>query len=461
MKHTLAILLATLLSLSAAAAPSDSLPAIPLPEKTFDVCLNDSLPIAYIQSEIDDPLLGFNAVMRVFTLSTGVKLWEKKYNTAVGRLIPLPNGVLSCDHKRMQLLDHFSGKKKFSAKGRLAATAGGGSLLIAYRGGKNDNLVGVDATTGKDLWKTKIEKNYGKPWKRLRQLSDSVAIYMGGNLWRVNTNDGTVREYRLRRQRLDKASNALTIGLSVLSAAAFGGVMPYTPTYFDGLGSDVVTDSLGRMYVADHEAVACIDTDLNEVWRTPLPKGLASQSELFIRNDTLDMLNTAVAFSGYRTRNSGKQFFASFGLNDGDQISLRCLPDKFDKSIFGETLSFMPGYFFVYDKSTSEYRLAGHRGDAHAVAGHNGYIHLIDANLNILETYAPETVFLYAGQDGDNILLESTSTDLDAPLIAVGPDRKIVDILPAPEEHFHGNSGRTYAVRDGALAPLTLARPDM
>lgn len=436
MRKTLTLLLLVLLAHIATAAdiPSQSYSAselsIPLPENTFHIEINDSLPLVYFQSEIDDPLFGFNAVLSVHSLSTGKKLWEKKFNTALGRPQLLSNGVLLCDAKNMKLLDNHTGKKKYAAKGRLASVVDKNRSLIAYRGEKNDKLIGIEAATGKELWKTKIGKNFGEPWSQLRQLSDSVTIYMGGNLWRLNTSDGSVREYRLRRQISDKKTNALMIGLGVLTGALTG-VFMYGPTYFEGLGSEVATDSLGRMYVADRDAVACIDTDLNEVWRTPLPKGLASQSNLFIRNDTLDMLNTSVAFSGYRTRNSGKRFFASFGLHDGMQISLKCLPEDFDKNVFGETISFLPDKFFVYNKATAEYRPVPHRGDAYPVVGQNGDILMINANLNILATYPKETVFFYAGRDSDNIHLESTSTDLDAPVISIGPDLKIVDILPA------------------------------
>lgn len=457
MRNTIILLLTVLLCRTAAASvvPSstdaDSLLRIPLPENTFDISINDSLPLVYIQSEKINPIWGTNAIMSVYSLTTGEKQWERKFHNGLNRLLPFSEGVIFSDTKHLELLDNHTGKKKYSVKGRLATIAGGDSIMIMYQGKKNDNLVRIEPSSGKIIWKTKIGNNYGIPWTPLLALSDSVAIYMGDHIWRVDTATGDVREYKLRRQRLDKATNALSIGLGVLSAVAFGAVPLYTPTYFEGLGSEVVTDGSGRMYVADQDAVACIDTDLNEVWRTPLPKGLASNSELFIRNDTLDMLNTAIGFSGIRTRNTGKRFFASFSIKDGSQISLRCLPETFDKDIFGENINFVPGYFFVYDKMTSEYKRAGHRGDAHAVAGQNGYIHMIDSELNILETYSPETIFLYEGRDGDNIILKSMLTDVYSPLIAVGPDHKIVDILTPTEPLLHGNQGRAYTIEDGTL----------
>ena len=73
-------------------------------------------------------------------------------------------------------------------------------------------------------------------------------------------------------------------------------------------------------YFADHKELRCFDADLNVKWHTPLPPKQASHSNLFVRGDTLWMINSGLGSLGTSQKNIGYPFVAAFSARTGEQF---------------------------------------------------------------------------------------------------------------------------------------------
>lgn len=381
-----------------------------IPEGTRDIISSDTLSYAVFIIDKFNVLNPEKLKASVYSLETEKELWSTWFNPRTQYLSMGDAGLFLSDwaNKKTKLFDYTNGKviRKFKATPTIVDE--NRDFLIGYQGKGNDKLIGYRISSGEQLWRTNIEKNYGEWWSLVKQVDSVTNIVHGGHIWKLNLLTGELHEYKLRSRIFDKKTNAINIGLSVLTTLA-GMPVGYNSSYFKDLGSKVLLDNDDRMYVADRDGVMCLDNDLNEIWRYCLPEGSGSRSELYLRGDTLDMLNagTGTNFRGDIVK-VGKPFFASFDKNTGRNINILKLVEEFDKERYGDFLYFVSNPIYRYYECGNKYEFIPHKGDCYPVKCMNGELVFIDNELNILETLPEETVFYGINDSQDEKILVGT-----------------------------------------------------
>lgn len=374
-----------------------------IPKGTYDIIYADSLPYAVFLQKNINLLSPGTWKASLYSLETEKELWSIRFKIGVEHFKTIDSGILVFDDssKKTKLYDYQSGKILNKYKVLPTLIDEKADLIIGYQGKGNDKLLGYRISTGEQLWKTKIEKNYGDQWRLIKRLDSITEIVHGDHLWKLNLLTGDRQEYKLRRRIFDKKTNALNVGVTVLSVG-LGVPVNYNASYFEDLGSDVLLDGEDRMYVADRDAVTCLDNDLNEIWSYSLPEGIGSQSVLYVRGDTLDMLNSGIGtnFRGEKAK-VGKPFFASFDKTTGRNINILRLPDEFDTERYGKLLYFVTNPIYRFDKDKEIYSLVPHRGDCYPVWCENGDLVYIDYELNVLDTLPSGEAFFGVGETFD------------------------------------------------------------
>lgn len=421
---------------------------IEIPETCYDMIIPDTLPyVMFLATEPKGLLKVQTEVIKTYSLETGEPLSSLNYNRQYCRMTPCPQGILLCCGKDTRLYDYQTGKtiRKFKIIPALSFD----DMIIGYKGEKHDKLAAYNISTGKELWKTKIEKNYGEEWSFVQAPDSNSVICIGDHLWRLDFRTGERKEYKLKRRILDKKTNAGMAGLAVISGLLSGMVM-YSPAYYSGLGSDVVVDSVGNMYVADRDAVACIDPNLDEIWRYQLPEATGSRSYLYLRGDTLDMLNTGNAWTGNRVRKTGKPFFASFDRHTGRNINILRLPEEWDEDTFGKNLDFVTEDTYIYDYTNDSFRHLHHTGERYPIALCDHDFMLVDSNLSG-ERIPFDSVFFKDGVTDEGTVLVRMSNDGIPEYVVIDAEGKMTDGWSGHTVSTFNSGKRSFTIRGNKL----------
>ena len=217
-------------------------------------------------------------------------------------------------------------------------------LILCSRNGISENakVTAYSLTTGKEVWQQKklLNVNYGMTYcQPIDEVSDYV---VSGDLIRINWETGDIKKLDCKTAITNKKS-VLSSVLVGAAAGVVGGMMGapivYYPVYrmtsnnnnrsffyapspyrIVGLNSNILQNS-GKNYFADRNSLHCFDDDMNEAWNVELPEK-ATRSELFLKGDTICMVNLALAIYG----NGGakaieKPYVATFSATDGKLFS--------------------------------------------------------------------------------------------------------------------------------------------
>lgn len=428
---------------------------IKVPADCYDVILPDSVPYVLFATQREGGLFPLrDSYLRVCSRQSGECKWSIRFHSSVNQLLPAKEGLFVGSGYLTTRYDYDSGKAVMKYKAMPAYIDGRNGILVGYKGDSFNKLIGFDISTGKELWKIKIGKNSGREWKLLATPDSATVIAVGDNIWRLNTLTGEIKEFAVQRRIHDKKTNFLTAALGVLTGVLTG-FASYSPTYFSGIGSDVLPDS-GRMYVADREAVSCIDNKLDTIWRYRLPEKSGSMSCLYLRGDTLDMLNTGIAFTGERRRKIGNPYFASFDKNSGRNIHILRLPKEWDRNIFGEQLDFVTDTVYVYDYQKEAIKPWVHHDGSFPVVGNNGKLMMVDADLKILKETSLTAVFFKVGEIGDDTILSRCNGDDRNPVfVRIDSNGKVTDNWTDTGTMFLNSGNRLYYIKDNTLHQMT------
>ena len=224
------------------------------------------------------------------------------------------------------------------------------SLLLMRR---NNDLMAYRLQTGRPLWIASVDVGDGIDY--MQESADGRCLYIScDDLYCLDLTTGESHKQDAKTMTVSGKRLAGNIGLT-LAAAAAGVAMGsatgwvYIPIYsrnttgLNGMMSAVMPSGnmLSRLcsqvlecdtlcYMADRKAVRCMDLRLNRVvWQTPLPEKCASESWLYMRGDTLVMMNHGTAYvGGTNPRACGRPFAAAFDARSGRPYFYRQLADK-------------------------------------------------------------------------------------------------------------------------------------
>jgi hypothetical protein len=186
----------------------------------------------------------------------------------------------------------------------------------------NNNLEGVDLGNSEIIWSRKIDGDKNQ-WRKIIEVNNdtTVLIISDGGIFSLNKYDGNGWEYSTSTINKDYstlvASNIVGIGLGLLTGT-------FVSTYGDGdiifgIYSNLEEDSLGY-YFSSKESISYINKSDGLIkWKYDFSKKSISKSNIFIRNDSLWLLNRGYAYMGRNRIEYGKPFLSCFDKNTGKQ----------------------------------------------------------------------------------------------------------------------------------------------
>ncbi len=198
------------------------------------------------------------------------------------------------------------------------------AVCMNGRSVNNGHLEGWDVKTGNMLWKATVPYRYHNPWNDRFNVKDSPnsRFLIADSLYLLDTKTG-----------------ALTVRAFYPSVKGLLGRLTGTHSRLVQSG-----DSL---FIADAKNLYCYNLSLEEIWRTPLPEGMGSKSELKLRGDKLYLMNFGVGYQKDFAIRTGKAFYATYDKSTGRQLQLG-VPKMDKKKLRG--VRYVPGKVYLYDR---------------------------------------------------------------------------------------------------------------
>lgn len=428
---------------------------VKIPDKCVDILLPDTA--SYIVFLTDQKTSSKDNQMRlkVASLKDGQGLWAKKFYP--GRYVGVcDQGVLLEDGFEIKLYDFKTGEEIRKLTHRPVFIDSADDLMIGVKGSNSNKLKCSRLSTGETLWETKIDKNLGISWSEVDRPEPNTIIFQSDYIGKVNLVTGEIKTIGLNNSATDKKSFGLKMGASILGGALAtlltGGIIlpvPYGVPHFYGLFSDMLAVN-GRYYVADREGIYCFDTDLNRVWESPVPKGAGSRSFLYMRGDSIVMLNIGEALApGRGAIKVGKPFRMSVNRSSGESSNLCLFSEKWDTERFGKRLDFVTSPVFILDdKGESLSLLAFPEEGAYLYTPDGNLLH-VDSDLNILDSIDEDMIYTVAAKFPDGYILRDTS---DTPsFIRTDSDGKIIETYDSENIGFMTIGNHIFKYTDDAL----------
>jgi len=368
-------------------------------------------------------------------------LWKQKINYQTEKILQSNKTLILSTLQKNIFIDTQKGKEKFSTKNNIMLIFSNKNIAIGYRSKmqENNNLEGMNLSTGKVLWTTKISRDYG--WNDVLFLNDTTLLIVANGLNAVNLNNGKGWKYEVATGDKDYTAAALT---------TLGGIVLglFTGTFVYGTGYDLVYDVVSNVaadstyiYFASKDNIAKINKNSGKIiWYNEFNKKDASKSFILPKDSAVYLINYGYAYKERRMINYGKPFIASidketghkkyfkdFNLKKEPIISWNIINNNFYLATEQRILvySIVTGEFFtekIFSKETFG-KLNYFAGNQVFVSNNDVFFRLkesditklyiftdknvliLDENLNIVETKNYDDLYIFYAEIGENKLI--------------------------------------------------------
>lgn len=309
------------------------------PENIYDWAVDDSAKMATFQLRGTktrgggDELNDNGNVFRYDLRDNRIK-WNREINFNKAYLDCYDTLLIETNNYQSSSLNNDTGENGWKTKNTIEYVSLKTGIGVGYKytslSGFTNTFEGIDLKTGKSLWQRKIKRNYNPI--DISPLNDSVLIVWADGLHSVNLRTGTGWDYDTQTAGKDYSgaivSSIFNIGISLLlNTESDEGVINTDYDLTSGIMSNLLIDSTG-IYLADKKSIARLDYNGNVIWKTILPKGQASKSNLFFNGNKLCMVNAGLASYNSDVVSFGKPFIAAFDKDTGKKEFLNSIVYK-------------------------------------------------------------------------------------------------------------------------------------
>lgn len=228
----------------------------------------------------------------------------------------------------------FDGKKIWKVKDRTYLNDPVCNVLVCK---KKNVFTAFEMSTGKSLWENTISHKFHNPLCNcfVSEIDKSNIYMIADSLIRLNfrTGEMIVRPFRAGMESSgmwgfgDSRIRPADRALMEESYNSIG--RGYSMT---GLHSNWIErgDSL---FVADADSIYCLDHNLRDLWKTPLPAEMGAKSVIKYSDGKIYLQNFGIAFHNGYVEKTGKPFGAVYAASDGRRLSLTV--PGIDKKLIG------------------------------------------------------------------------------------------------------------------------------
>ncbi len=248
--------------------------------------------------------------------------WSQKMNYT-GQSVLYSDSLVLKYNGNISALNPRNGKEKWTNTAGIFQIDKLNNVGLGFGMINTERLYGVNLTTGEDVWSRKIPRDFG--WNGGVHLTDSTILVLAHGLHTINLKNGEGWDFEMKTGEKDYsgavAANIAGVALGLL-----------TGTFMFSTGHSTVTEvasnglvNNARIYFASKNKLGCFDFEGEHIWMTTLPKDSMSKSLIFIRQDTLYMVNQGYAFFDGKLIPFGVPFIAAYGRKSGLQLYLKTL----------------------------------------------------------------------------------------------------------------------------------------
>lgn len=328
------------------------------------------------------------ALLSVYRVSDGKKLYSKVFKWNDDDYVLSKTSISEMSMNNVSTIDLDSKAVLLNLKSNEMFFGHVNDNLLLFSQNRFSDYAKVTAysmTTGEKIWQEKKLLNIDDGLT-YNQTIDSISDYViSRDLIRINWQTGEMKKLESKTTITNKKTvfTSILIGVAAgVAAGIAGGMMGVNPSYYPvyiptyrsfncapsaykiaGLHSNIIPE-LGKNYFADRNCIRCFNDDMTEIWKTEFPEK-ATQSQIFLKNDTVFMVSNALAIYGSgQIQHKEKPFIAAFNANDGYQLFFQ--PVEIDESVNSATKSnntlrlLFNDSEAIYDLTTNKMNIAPH-----------------------------------------------------------------------------------------------------
>lgn len=266
----------------------------------------------------------------MYDLANDKVKWSKNINYSANNLRQY-NSTIFITKKYDICLDAETGEDKWDVENGMHYVDIQNNVAVGYFAGGGSNLLqGIDLGTGKILWERIVNREYG--WNSFRYLNDNIVLFTAAGLHAVSLRNGTGWSYDAVTGKKDYTVSIIASVLGSIAGTLLSAAMDfYNGAYLVFAGGynllgELVSNTLvdgEHIYLSDSETIGCVGFNGQVKWRHKLPKKIASKATIFLRDDSLFMINLGYGIKGRMVKSYGTPFIASFDKNTGEKFFLR------------------------------------------------------------------------------------------------------------------------------------------
>lgn len=402
---------------------------VKIPDKCVTILVPDSASYVAFLTEKKNPPKDNQFRLKVASLKDGRGLWSRKVFPR-HRLIPCNGGLIYEDTYEYVLLDYETGSSR-KIEGTPLLVDDKAGIIISAKGVDKKKLTAYSMKDLRPIWDAQINYKNNIPMVHYYQPDSSYVIASGSILTKIDMSNGPLKTVPIKEIFLN--NNKFDLTAFDLSNIFFGPLGAFVYLVLEGTevskgyGANVLTND-SCIFVSDRETLRCFDMNLNEKWKSLLPRNVSSLARMIVEGDTLRMINFGfVACKPYRYR-VGQPFMAEFNIKTGEYYSLRFFPKKFDKKRFGDYLSFLSVDFFVCEDG--KYSLVSLPADCACIYTPDHKVLFLDEELNVKAEFNEDKIYFVDATLPDGSRYLRSNRGKNCVFVKIDADGNEVEKLP-------------------------------
>lgn len=271
-----------------------------------------------------------NALLAMFDLNTKQVKWTRQINGKSSEIKLQENNYFLSEKKNNFRIHPETGNVLWENRNEFYFIAPHMNIGIGYPLRSYSNkLTAVDLSTGKELWKIKIDRTNG--WDDAYMLNDTTLLIAADGIKAVNLTNGAswVHNANTSKKEIGKM---VGINVAGIILGIFTGVMVYQtePDVTSNMVSNMLIDPQENTLLASRNHIFKVDRSGNKIWSTDLPKKESSSSSIFQIDSVVYLINKGYGEYNGRFSIVGNPYFAAFDSQNGKRLFSTPIAEKND-----------------------------------------------------------------------------------------------------------------------------------
>jgi hypothetical protein len=265
-------------------------------------------------------------------------LWSKAIDYDICEFLKFGKQLVFNDYNDGYGIDTYTGTNLWRVRNYIYYADLKYNIGIAYRylegEGYTNDFMGIDLLTSKLIWKRNINRTFG--WNDFFYLNDSTFMVVAAGLHAINIQTGKGWDYNAITGHSDNSNvTAAIVGgivgglIGAVISGLLGGSLYYVPitSTFMNTENNIIRDVVSNViieddfiYLASKNTFVKIHKEKgNIIWESTFQNDISSKSSIFIKDNTVYLVNYGFAYKNNSRIRYGKPFFAAFDLKTGQQ----------------------------------------------------------------------------------------------------------------------------------------------